>query len=60
MLQNFEQELAGLPVVTLCHWAVAIGLGDDRLAGCIALRKIEECVCEMKRLYVRQNFAGRV
>ena len=58
--QDFEKELAGLPGDYVspfgCLW---LAYDDDRLAGCIALRKIGEGICEMKRLFLREEFRGR-
>lgn len=32
---------------------------DEKLAGCIGLRKIDNKNCEMKRLYIRPEFSGK-
>lgn len=58
--QNFEQELAGLPgKYTKPAGRLYLAYADEKLAGCIALRKLEDRICEMKRLFVRKDFRGR-
>jgi ribosomal protein S18 acetylase RimI-like enzyme len=57
---NFDQELAGLPGnyappdgrLFLAQW-------ENQPAGCVALRKLEPDICEMKRLYLSPKFRGK-
>lgn len=57
--QGFEAELAALPGKYAMHEGrLLLAYVDDRLAGCIAMRKIDDGICEMKRLFVRDDFRG--
>ena len=57
--QNFETELNTLPGKYVPPaGALILALVDGRAAGCIALRKVDENICEMKRLYVRDDYRG--
>ena len=58
--QGFDKELAGLPgEYALPDGRLLLALENEQNAGCVALRRIDEQACEMKRLYVRPAFRGK-
>lgn len=57
--QNFDQELATLPgKYAPPTGRLLLAYGDGELAGCIAMRAVDDSRCEMKRLFVRPAFRG--
>ena len=66
--QGFDRELAELPgryapprgrTLLALHGEPETELSDEALAGCVALRPLDEHICEMKRLFVRPAFRGQ-
>jgi GNAT superfamily N-acetyltransferase len=58
--QDFEEEIAAMPG----HYAppdgcILLAFYRDKPAGCVAVRKLDKGICEMKRLYVRPEYRGK-
>ena len=54
--QHIEEELATLETF---YEMILTAREAEGIAGCIALRRVNDDICEMKRLYIRPQFRGR-
>jgi GNAT superfamily N-acetyltransferase len=58
--QNFDDEVANLPgKYAPPEGRLYLAYEGDEPIGCIALRKLEDGICEMKRLFVRDVGRGK-
>ena len=58
--QGFQQELDGLPGdYAPPGGQLLLAVEDDQAIGCVAMRKLGDGICEMKRLYVRPGHRGK-
>jgi putative acetyltransferase len=57
--QNFKEELADLPgCYARPEGCILFAKYNEEIAGCVALRKLSDSICEGKRLYVKPQFRG--
>lgn len=58
--QSFDKELANLPGdYSPPEGRLLLAEYTAQLAGCVALHKLDDGTCEMKRLYLRPPFRGK-
>ena len=58
--QSFDAELARLPgKYAPPNGRLLLAAVNESRAGCVAVRPIDDRICEMKRLYVRPAFRGQ-
>ncbi len=58
--QGFDEEIAGLPgEYSAPGGCILLARSGAVAAGCVALRRIDGETCEMKRMFVREEFRNR-
>jgi N-acetylglutamate synthase-like GNAT family acetyltransferase len=58
--QNINDELNNFPEkYKEPEGAFIIAKENDKIIGCVGIRKIENKICEMKRLFVSDNYKGK-
>src|SRR5439155_19572246 len=58
--QSFDKELDGLPGdYAPPDGRLLLAACEGVVGGCVALRKLDQEICEMKRLYLRPQFRGK-
>jgi len=58
--QNFDKELAELPGdYAPPDGRLLLAEYEGKVAGCVALHRLGDNICEMKRLYLRPEFRGK-
>ena len=58
--QDFAEEMRQFPgQYSPPDGCLMLASYNDQIAGCIALRKLDSDICEMKRLFVRPGFRGK-
>ncbi len=58
--QSFEEELVSLPgKYAAPGGALLLVVENGEAAGCVALRNLENEICEMKRLFIKHEYRGR-
>jgi putative acetyltransferase len=58
--QDFDREMAELPgKYTPPEGRLLIAKWSGQIAGCVAMKRLADGICEMKRFYVRPDFRGK-
>ena len=57
--QDYEHEFAGLPgKYAEPDGCILLAVVEDHVVGCAALRRVDDGICELKRVYVRPEARG--